>query len=92
MPGCRPALTAQNADGHSLLFDVYRKPNMTGPGRPCRDDQLSVTGMAASAVGMSYTDLLLTMLRGAWISPRAQSGKAGCYHGPLPPHPKDVPI
>ncbi|MDQ4099517.1 MAG: biotin carboxylase, partial [Chloroflexota bacterium] len=56
----------QDTDGVFRVFDVNLKPNMTGPGRPGRDDQLSLTGMAAAAVGMSYTDLLTTMLAAAW--------------------------
>jgi D-alanine-D-alanine ligase len=57
----------QNAAGLHRIFDVNLKPNMTGPGRPGRDDQLSLTGMAAAAIGMSYTDLLMTMLGAAWV-------------------------
>ncbi|GJC91316.1 fungal specific transcription factor domain-containing protein [Colletotrichum higginsianum] len=40
------------------LFDVNMKPNMTGPGRPGRDDQASLTLMAAEALGWTYPELL----------------------------------
>ena len=56
----------QDTDGEFRIFDVNLKPNMTGQGRPGRDDQLSLTGMAAAAVGMSYFDLVTTMLAAAW--------------------------
>ena len=42
------------------------KPNMTGAGRPGRDDQASLSAISARAVGWDYADLLLCMLDGAW--------------------------
>ncbi|KAK3307823.1 uncharacterized protein B0T15DRAFT_549668 [Chaetomium strumarium] len=44
------------------LFDVNMKPNMTGPGRPGRDDQASLTLIAAAALGWDYKTLLSHML------------------------------
>ncbi|OTB03131.1 hypothetical protein M426DRAFT_74258 [Hypoxylon sp. CI-4A] len=44
------------------LFDVNMKPNMTGPGRPDRDDQASLTLMAACALGWDYQELLRHVL------------------------------
>ncbi|KAI0387221.1 glutathione synthetase ATP-binding domain-like protein [Hypomontagnella monticulosa] len=44
------------------LFDVNMKPNMTGPGRPGRDDQASLTLIAASALGWDYQELLRRIL------------------------------
>ncbi|KZL74845.1 D-alanine--D-alanine ligase [Colletotrichum tofieldiae] len=44
------------------LFDVNMKPNMTGPGRPGRDDQASLTLMAAEALGWDYPELLRQIL------------------------------
>lgn len=35
---------------------------MTGPGRPGRDDQASLTMMAASALGWDYKELLRQIL------------------------------
>ena len=56
------------ADAHGVyrLFDLNMKPNMTGAGRPGREDQDSLSALAARAVGWSYVDLLLAMLGGAW--------------------------
>ncbi|KAH7127331.1 hypothetical protein EDB81DRAFT_729344 [Dactylonectria macrodidyma] len=45
-------------DTKFALFDVNMKPNMTGPGRPGRDDQASLTLMAAAALGWDYKTLL----------------------------------
>jgi hypothetical protein len=55
-----------SATGQFLLFDVNMKPNMTGPGRPGRDDQDSLTAIAARAVGWTYPELLINILRQAW--------------------------
>eukprot|EP00168_Porphyra_purpurea_P015150 TRINITY_DN4551_c0_g1_i3.p1 TRINITY_DN4551_c0_g1~~TRINITY_DN4551_c0_g1_i3.p1 ORF type:complete len:163 (-),score=51.44 TRINITY_DN4551_c0_g1_i3:231-719(-) len=43
-----------DAAGVYRLFDLNLKPNMTGAGRPGRDDQDSLTAMAARAVGWSF--------------------------------------
>ncbi|WP_313171038.1 biotin carboxylase [Massilia oculi] len=53
-------------DGVLRLFDLNMKPNMTGAGRPGRDDQDSLSAIAARAIGWDYTGLLLRMLDGAW--------------------------
>lgn len=53
------------ADGRFKLFDLNMKPNMTGPGRPGRDDQDSLSLIAAKGIGWSYSDLLLNMLANA---------------------------
>ena len=55
-----------NEQGEYLIFDVNMKPNMTGAGRPGRDDQDSLSAIAARALGWSYADLLAHMLAGAW--------------------------
>jgi D-alanine-D-alanine ligase len=55
-----------DARGVYRLFDLNMKPNMTGAGRPGREDQDSLTAIGARGLGMSYTDLLVEMLRGAW--------------------------
>ncbi|KAE8378673.1 hypothetical protein BDV26DRAFT_280944 [Aspergillus bertholletiae] len=47
------------------LFDINMKPNMTGPGRPGREDQASLTAMAAFAMGWDYGTLLQQILAGA---------------------------
>lgn len=56
--------------GNYHLFDLNMKPNLTGPGRPDRNDRDSLIAMAARAAGWSYTDLLLNMLAQAWMQPR----------------------
>ncbi len=38
---------------------------MTGPGRPGREDQASLTGIAAEAIGWDYPRLLQEMLSSA---------------------------
>jgi D-alanine-D-alanine ligase-like ATP-grasp enzyme len=47
------------------LFDVNMKPNMTGPGRPGRDNQASLTAIAAAQLGWDYPRLLCEMLQSA---------------------------
>ncbi|KAI4724321.1 glutathione synthetase ATP-binding domain-like protein [Aureobasidium sp. EXF-10728] len=49
------------------LFDVNPKPNMTGPGRPGRDDQASLSAIAAAEVGWDYPRLLTEMVGSAQI-------------------------
>ncbi|KAI4941047.1 hypothetical protein J4E86_010547 [Alternaria arbusti] len=44
------------------LFDVNMKPNMTGPGRPGRENQASLTALAAAGMGWDYPTLLLKIL------------------------------
>ena len=53
-------------EGVLQLFDVNLKPNLTGAGRPGRDDQDSLTMIAARALGWSYGDLLEEVLSTAW--------------------------
>ena len=47
-------------------FDVNLKPNLTGAGRPGRDDQDSLTQLAAAAYGWTYKQLLQALLSRAW--------------------------
>ncbi|CAG8738818.1 26061_t:CDS:2, partial [Racocetra persica] len=44
------------------LFDINMKPNMTGPGRPGRNIQSSLSCIAANGIGWNYPDLLKAML------------------------------
>ncbi|KAJ8120012.1 hypothetical protein O1611_g10475 [Lasiodiplodia mahajangana] len=48
-----------------VLFDINMKPNMTGPGRPGRDDQASLTLLAAEGLGWDYLTLLQQILDSA---------------------------
>ncbi|CEJ61374.1 hypothetical protein PMG11_09909 [Penicillium brasilianum] len=60
------------------LFDINMKPNMTGPGRPGREDQASLTAMAASAMGWDYGTLLQKILASA-----TQLSKFRAYRSPF---------
>ncbi|KAL1857852.1 hypothetical protein Plec18167_001745 [Paecilomyces lecythidis] len=51
-------------DGEAFaIFDINMKPNMTGPGRPGRENQASLTAIAAEAIGWDYGTLLENILR-----------------------------
>jgi hypothetical protein len=54
---CDPSFTPIQ----SAMADIYK--NMTGPGRPGRDDQASLTLLAAAGLGWDYPKLLLEMLK-----------------------------
>lgn len=47
------------------IFDVNMKPNMTGPGRPGRENQASLTALAAAELGWDYPRLLTEILNTA---------------------------
>ncbi|RSM06308.1 hypothetical protein CEP52_005766 [Fusarium oligoseptatum] len=49
-------------DSKFALFDVNMKPNMTGPGRPGREDQASLTLLGGAALGWDYQELLKRIL------------------------------
>jgi len=53
-------------NGNYFLFDLNMKPNMTGPSRPHRRDQDSLTLLAARKIGWNYIDLLKNILRQTW--------------------------
>ncbi|HUD93096.1 biotin carboxylase [Sphingobium sp.] len=55
-----------DASGNFKLFDLNMKPNMTGPGRPGRDDQDCLSAIAARADGWDFARLLEAMLGAAW--------------------------
>jgi len=52
--------------GRYLLFDLNMKPNMTGSSRPGREDQDSLSALAARKIGWSYNELLLNILHQRW--------------------------
>ncbi|KQM98107.1 biotin carboxylase [Sphingomonas sp. Leaf25] len=71
MVGSRSAIRIDcraDAGGNFHLFDLNMKPNMTGPGRPGRDDQDCLSAIAARADGWEYADLLLAMLAARWVA------------------------
>ncbi len=55
-----------DATGQYFLFDLNMKPNMTGPSRPHRTDQDSLTALAARKIGWRFEDLVRNMLRQCW--------------------------
>ncbi len=55
-----------NRHGSFKLFDLNMKPNLTGPGRPGRDDQDCLSAIAAQADGWSYVDMLQAMFSAKW--------------------------
>lgn len=56
----------QDGCGKYYIFDVNMKPNMTGAGRKNRENQDSLTMIAARAIGWEYKDLLINMLGTRW--------------------------
>ena len=56
----------QNAHGDYKMFDINMKPNMTGASRPHRQNQDSLTMIAAKAKGMTYFDLLKVLIETQW--------------------------
>ena len=59
-------------NGNYFLFDLNMKPNMTGPSRPHRQNQDSLTLLASRKIGWNYIDLLRNMLKQTW--------KASCHN------------
>ncbi len=55
-----------NEQGKYFLFDLNMKPNMTGPSRPLRKNQDSLTLLSARKIGWNYFDLLNNMLNQKW--------------------------
>lgn len=53
----------QDSTGTYKIFDLNMKPNMTGPGRPGRDNQDSLCLMSAKELGWSYPDFLKNILK-----------------------------
>ncbi|WP_036153187.1 ATP-grasp domain-containing protein [Maribacter forsetii] len=54
-------------NGKYYLFDLNMKPNMTGPSRPQRQNQDSLTLLSARKIGWNYFELLKNMIRQSWI-------------------------
>ncbi len=53
-------------NGNYFLFDLNMKPNMTGPSRPHRQNQDSLTLLASRKIAWNYIDLLRNILKQAW--------------------------
>lgn len=69
---------SENRDSDFAIFDVNMKPNMTGPGRPGRENQASLTALAASEVGWDYPRLLQEILNSAQTLEVARRTSVGC--------------
>ncbi len=65
----------EDRDGVFRLFDLNMKPNMTGPGRPGRDDQDCLSAIAARAEGWCYVDLLQAMAWARWSDDPVRSDR-----------------
>ena len=55
-----------NERGQYLLFDINLKPNMTGPSRPHRMNQDSLSLLAARKMGWEYFEFLNNILNQKW--------------------------
>ncbi len=55
-----------DSTGTYYLFDLNMKPNMTGPSRPQRINQDSLSLLAARKIGWNYFDLLNNMVNQKW--------------------------
>ncbi|WP_342648026.1 ATP-grasp domain-containing protein [Mucilaginibacter sp. CSA2-8R] len=55
-----------NRQGEYFMFDLNMKPNMTGPSRPHRSNQDSLTALAARKMGWDYRNLLINILNQSW--------------------------
>jgi len=53
--------------GRYYLFDLNLKPNMTGDIRSGRENQNSLSALAASAIGWSYVDLVMNIFNQKWF-------------------------
>jgi hypothetical protein len=47
------------------IMSLMKEQNMTGPGRPGREDQTSLTALSAAKLGWDYAELLKSILRSA---------------------------
>lgn len=57
-----------DGQGHFAVIDVNMKPNLTGPGRPGRAHQASLVGIAASALGWTYPELIDNIAAQSWMA------------------------
>lgn len=63
----KPVSYASSAEPHGRDLSLNNFQNMTGPGRPGREDQASLTAMAAAAMGWDYGTLLQKILASAQL-------------------------
>ncbi|MGC4043000.1 MAG: ATP-grasp domain-containing protein [Armatimonas sp.] len=60
----------QDTQGNWKMFDLNMKPNLTGAGRPGRDNEDSLVTMAAYGFDRDYPTLLKELLKLAWTYSR----------------------
>ncbi|TWU58950.1 D-alanine--D-alanine ligase [Rubripirellula tenax] len=53
-------------EGRWLMFDLNAKPNMTGAGRPGRENQDGLVAMASISTGLSYRNLVSDLVVNSW--------------------------
>lgn len=56
----------EDENGKYFLFDLNMKPNMTGASRPHRQNQDSLSALAARKINWNYKDLLINMAKQKW--------------------------
>lgn len=56
----------QTSAGEYQLFDLNMKPNLTGPGRPGRENQASLTALAAEGLGWTFAELVVNIAYQSW--------------------------
>ncbi len=67
--------------GQYRIIDVNFKPNLTGPGRPNRDNQASLVTIAAQGVGWDYRLLIENLSRQWWTPVSEQMNDDICREG-----------
>jgi hypothetical protein len=55
-----------NSKGDFFMFDVNMKPNLSGPGRPGRENQESLSAMSARALEWSYAQFIENIAAQRW--------------------------
>lgn len=55
-----------DSKGDFFMFDINMKPNLTGPGRPGRENQESLSAMSARALEWSYPQFVVNIANQRW--------------------------
>jgi hypothetical protein len=55
-----------DSKGDFFMFDINMKPNLTGPGRPGRENQESLSAMSARALEWSYSQFVVNIANQRW--------------------------
>jgi len=65
----------QDAGGQWRLFDLNLKPNLTGQGRPGREDANGLVALAARAIGWDYPLLIENLAKQRWFAGEQRSAE-----------------